>query len=227
MSKSVRNYWIKYGTNRNKLKLIYNGFRFDKNRGRKSGKKLKKIVITNISRIIPYKGHRFLICLVENIVKKRSNIYFEVLGDTLPSYNNYFKELQNLIIIKNLENHIKFNGFHKEISTFLEKTNFFIHTPIEPDPLPTVIIEAIKMKIPIISTPLGGAKEILNNGINGLMIDSNNVEKSANKIIDYINDVDLQNRHVNLSINFVKENFNFNRFETSIIDTVELYLSGN
>ena len=31
---------------------------------------------------------------------------------------------------------------------FLDKSHFFIHTPISPDPFPTVIFEAIESKTP-------------------------------------------------------------------------------
>ena len=46
-----------------------------------------------------------------------------------------------------------------------------IHCPVSPDPLPTVIFEAIECETPVIYTDLGGAYEILDSGKNGVSID--------------------------------------------------------
>jgi len=51
----------------------------------------------------------------------------------------------------------------------LAKSDLFFHPSIAPDPLPTVLFEAIKMKVPVVATELGGAVEILDNGNCGLL----------------------------------------------------------
>ena len=95
-------------------------------------------------------------------------------------------------------------------------SNFFIHTPISPDPFPTVIFEAIQSKTPVICTDNGGAKEILNDFSNGLLIDYNNIKKSTQLILNYINDLDRQKKNVNDSMNFILENFNYEIFSKKL-----------
>ena len=98
VSNSVRNYWIDNGLLK-KIKTIYNGFNFNF----QSKKKLSEseLVFCNISRIIPYKGHVFLIELFYELSKYKNDLILNIIGDTLPAYKSYYDNLkekyQNII----------------------------------------------------------------------------------------------------------------------------------
>ena len=70
------------------------------------------------------------------------------------------------------------------------------HSSITPDSLPTVLFEAIKMRVPVAATDLAGAVEILDNGNCGLLLPLNNVKKAAHMINDYINDEKLKTSNI-------------------------------
>tara|TARA_X000000950_G_scaffold227085_1_gene274074 strand:+ start:731 stop:1861 length:1131 start_codon:yes stop_codon:yes gene_type:complete len=215
VSNSTSDFWLKNGVNKNKMSVLHNGFDFKF----LSKKNLndKKIVFTNISRIIPYKGHLFLIELFKKIFEFRDDIILQIVGDTLPAYNNYFEKLKSIAIKEKINKKIIFLGFKNNIKSILNKTNFFIHTPIHPDPFPTVIFEAIESGTPVVFTNKGGAKEILDDSKNGLQIDFDNIEKSTQSILNYINDKDQQLNNIEDSIKFVSKNFNKDIFSKKLI----------
>ena len=177
-------FWTMNGLDKSKAKIIYNGFNIKKSKSKILSN--NKIVFTSISRIIPYKGHSLLIKIFEMLCKKNNNIYLQIIGDTLPEYQKYFDELKIDIKKRGLNNKIKFLGFREDVISILNKSNFFIHTPLSPDPLPTVIFEAIKCKTPVITNKMGGAYEILDQGNNGLIIKNDLVEESIENIISYL-----------------------------------------
>ena len=220
VSNSTRDFWIKKGVIQKKITVINNGFNFDFS----STKKISghKIVFTNISRIIPYKGHLFLIELFRKIVEKRKDIVLQIVGDTLPNYNEYLNQLKLKVEEYEIKSNIIFLGYKDDVKSILSKSNFFIHTPISPDPFPTVIFEAIQSKIPVICTDNGGASEILNDFKNGLLVDFSNIEKSAQLILNYIKNLSLQNNNVEDAIKFVSKNYNkeiFSKKITALIST--------
>ncbi len=214
VSNSTRDFWIKKGLVHNKIIVINNGFSFDFS----STKKIvnSKIVFTSISRIIPYKGHLFLIELFNEILKERKDLIVQMVGDTLPYYKNYLNKLKSKVKGYKIEKNIIFLGHRNDIKSILDKSHFFIHAPITPDPLPTVIFEAIQSKTPVICTDNGGAREILNDFSSGLLIDYNNIKKSTQLILNYINDLDRQKKNVNDSMNFILENFNYEIFSKKL-----------
>ena len=52
-----------------------------------------------------------------------------------------------------------------------------------PDPLPTVVLEAMQYGLPVIATAQGGALEMVEEHTTGIFIPLNDYEKAANKII--------------------------------------------
>jgi len=218
VSKSVYDFWIINGLRKSKTKIIYNGFSIKKSKSKIFNN--DKTIFTSISRIIPYKGHSLMIRIFDMLCKKNKNIYLQIVGDTLPEYQKYLNELKLDIKKRGLNNKIKFLGFREDIVSILDKSNFFIHTPISSDPLPTVIFEAIICKTPVITNNLGGAYEILNQGNNGLIIKNDFVKESVEKILSFLDNKKQQNANVEKAFNYVCDNFSQEQFKRKILNSI-------
>jgi glycosyltransferase involved in cell wall biosynthesis len=215
VSNSVKSHWLK-NINEHKIERVYNGIEYKK---MDSIIKLEKdqgdFVITSVARLIPYKGHMYLIEIADQLIKKSSKFKFLIVGDTLPSYSSYEKSIKQKVKDLGLENKIKFLGFRNDISSILKQSDLFIHPAIAPDPLPTVLFESLYNNLPSVATNLGGAIEILDNGNNGLLIPYNDPKKAANLINEYCTNTKLQKKHLenskkNFKINFSSESFSKN-----------------
>jgi glycosyltransferase involved in cell wall biosynthesis len=215
VSNSVKNHWLK-NINEKKIERIYNGIIFKKTDSLiKLERDQDDFVITSVARLIPYKGHGYLIDIADELVKKSTKFKFLIVGDTLSSYVSYEKSVKQKVKDIGLENQIKFLGFRNDISSILKQSDLFIHPAIAPDPLPTVLFESLYNDLPSVATNLGGAIEILDNGNNGLLIPHNNPKKAANLIYEYCSNNKLQKKHLenskkNFKINFSSESFNKN-----------------
>ena len=214
VSNSTRDFWIKKGVVNNKIMVINNGFNFDFSSIKKEVN--DKVVFTSISRIIPYKGHLFLIELFNKILKERKDVILQIVGDTLPYYENYFNKLKSKVKGYKIEKNIIFLGHRNDIKSILYQSDFFIHSPITPDPFPTVIFEAIESKTPVVFSDNGGASEILNQSQNGLLIDHNDIKKSTQLILNYIDDIDLQKRNIDNAVKFISDNFKIQIFSKKL-----------
>ena len=104
----------------------------------------------------------------------------------------------------------------KNLQKYLKKSNFFIHCPIKPDPLPTVVFEGIESGTPVIFTNLGGSYEILDSGKNGLSIDHHSVKKSVENILEFFENTFEQEKNVMNAKSFVEKNFSKNLFNDSL-----------
>ena len=215
VSNSVKNHWQK-NIDKDKIKRVYNGILFEKtNSSNEINRYSDGFIITSVARLIPYKGHMYLIEIANELIKKSTKFKFLIVGDTLPSYVNYEKKLNQKVEELGFENYIKFLGFRNDISNILKQSDLFIHPAISPDPLPTVLFESLYNDLPSVATNLGGAIEILDNGNNGLLIPYNEPKKAANLIYEYSINFKLQKQHLenskkNFQINFSSELFNKN-----------------
>ena len=179
VSNSVKKHWRKHINDKN-IERIYNGIIFSKT---DSLVELERdqddFVITSVARIIPYKGHGYLIDIANELIKKSTKFKILIVGDTLSSYVSYEKSVKQKVKDLGLEDQIKFLGFREDVSSILKQSDLFIHPAIAPDPLPTVLFESLHNDLPTAATNLGGAIEILDNGNNGLLIPYNDSEKSS------------------------------------------------
>ena len=215
VSNSVKKHWLKYIDDK-KIERIYNGIIFSKTNSLiKLERDQDDFVITSVARIIPYKGHGYLIDIANELIKKSTKFKFLIVGDTLSSYVSYEKSVKQKVKDLGLEDQIKFLGFREDVSSILKQSDLFIHPAIAPDPLPTVLFESLHNDLPSVATNLGGAIEILDNGNNGLLIPYNDPKKAANLINEYCANTKLQKKHLenskkNFKINFSSESFNKN-----------------
>ena len=213
VSNSVNKHWLKYIHDK-KIERIYNGIVFKKTDSIiKLERDQEDFVITNVARLIPYKGHRYLIDIAVELIKKSSKFKFLIVGDTLSSYLSYENGVKQKVKDLGLEHQIKFLGFREDVSSILKQSDLFIHPAISPDPLPTVLFESLHNDLPSVATNLGGAIEILDNGNNGLLIPYNDPNKAANLIYEYSTNFKLKKNHLenskkNFKINFSPESFN-------------------
>ena len=220
VSNSVKNHWLK-NIDELKIERVYNGILF-----KKIGSIIKPendqddFVITSVARLIPYKGHKYLIDIADELIKKSNKFKFLIVGDTLPSYASYEKSLKQKVKDLGLENQIKFLGFREDVSSILKQSDLFIHPAIAPDPLPTVLFEALYNDLPSVATNLGGAIEILDNGNNGLLFPYNDSKKAADLISEYCVNIKLQKEHLNNSKKNFKINFSTESFNKNILKEV-------
>ena len=225
VSNSVKKHWLKYIDDK-KIERIYNGIIFSKT---DSLVELERdqddFVITSVARIIPYKGHGYLIDIANELIKKSTKFKFLIVGDTLSSYVSYEKSVKQKVKDLGLENQIKFLGFREDVSSILKQSDLFIHPAIAPDPLPTVLFESLHNDLPSVATNLGGAIEILDNGNCGLLVPHNNEIIAADLINDYFENEKLKRLNIEKAIEHSNKHFSPKQFNKNILEIIKITLA--
>jgi glycosyltransferase involved in cell wall biosynthesis len=226
VSNSVAKHWQPY-LKKNQLLTVYNGIIFPVTKApvitkRKIG---QNITVTSIARLIPYKGHKYFIEVAKELFKLNNQYQFLIVGDTFPGYEPYEEELKTLVSEYDLHQNIHFLGYRTDVEAVLSKSDLFFHPSIAPDPLPTVLFEAIKLKVPLVATELGGAVEILDNGNCGLLVPHNNPKKAADLINDYFKDEKLKILNIEKAIEYTDKHFSTTQFKKNILDIFKITLS--
>lgn len=133
----------------------------------------KKITIGVVSMLAPWKGiHQIPIWaslfekeLIEFGVETIT-IYGGAIYKTAGEHEKYQQQIK--MLNKKFQNSlIRFYGSEKPEQIFSD-IDLIIHTSIDPEPFGRVIVEAFGANVPVISTSLGGAGELVKNGSNGL-----------------------------------------------------------
>lgn len=156
-----------------------------------------KIVISIIARIVPIKNHILLVEAADLLKKQFGNFKVIVVGD------GYLKqELNDLILKRDLTEYFEFAGFSNELEKYYGMSDIVALTSLN-EGLPTVIIEAMAAGIPVVSTDVGGVSDLIKDNDTGLLVESGNPERLAEKLYLLCSNPDLRNRLGSSGRNYV------------------------
>ncbi|PPR35005.1 MAG: O-antigen biosynthesis glycosyltransferase WbnH [Alphaproteobacteria bacterium MarineAlpha6_Bin4] len=165
------------GVSEKKIEVIYNGIKLKKNKKNRTNNNFGIVIIANL---IPYKNHAMLLKALNNIKKKLPNnwkLYCIGRDDGIK---------RNL---KNLSKKLKIiNNIHWIETLKLEKILINCDLGIlcsKEEGFPNAILEYFSYKLPVISSDVGGCREIIKNNKNGILLKKNNYEELS-KAIFYI-----------------------------------------
>ena len=133
-------------------------------------------------RIISWKGIKEFISAAEIVFKLVPESSAFIVGDRSDGESLYYQEVLDLISKKKLNDKIILTGFRTDISALMKIMNVVVHASTEPEPFGLVLIEAMAMAKPVISTNIGGPIDIVDDGKTGLLIDSMDFQTMAQAI---------------------------------------------
>lgn len=147
-----------------KVFYIYNGVPTSECPSRKAINSTIKVVC--VASITERKGQRFIIDALKLFEPSSlPNVHFTMVGD-----GEIRNELEKEVREHNLSNSVNFAGVTTNVDQYLRMSDIYI-LPSEDEGLPMAIIEAMRSGLPIVSTPVGGIPEMIDDGVNGLLID--------------------------------------------------------
>ena len=140
----------------------------------------KKKIILSIGRLTKQKNFKYLVNEFFLFNKQNDDYCLCILGD-----GEERKEIETLIKSKNLSKKVFLLGHVKNVYNYIKESEIFVLSSLWEDP-GFVLIEAGLGNLFIISSDCpNGPKEILNNGINGILYESNYLNSLSNSLIKY------------------------------------------
>jgi len=124
-----------------------------------------------IGRLTKQKNFKFLINCFNILCKKHGDFTLDIFGD-----GDQKKELEKLIIEKNLEKKVFLRGYKQNIDEYIRDAHCFVLTSLWEDPGFVLIEAAINNTLILSSNCETGPKEILQNMKNSFVFESNNSE---------------------------------------------------
>ena len=166
INKEIENNLIKMEVNETKIDLIPNGTDIVNVNSRRTKKiDLKNINILFVGRLIAHKRVDIILRLVHHFRNSSLNIKASLVGDG-PDKDRLKELAYKLNIIEN----IKFLGYKSSPDTFEEMINhdLLVH-PSAMEGFSNSIAESMSIGLPVISSNVGAAPDIIKNGENGFI----------------------------------------------------------
>lgn len=112
---------------------------------------------------------------------------------------------------------IVFAGWHGEevLRDYFDLSSVVVVPSVCFDSFPTVNLQAFARKKPVVATCFGGSKEIVENGVNGFIVNPFDIVNLSNKIIELINNHDMAVEFGKRGYQIVSDKFNLKKMVDS------------
>ena len=158
----------------------------------------KPVSFLQISNFVEKKGHIYTIKAFKEHLDSTNSNDILIFGGSGPLYDEMNKLSNDLKLHQN----IRFIGLVDkfQVKELMEQAHFFVHHSVtasngDTEGLPTVLMEAMAMNLPCISTFHAGIPEIITSGQNGLLVKERDIENMAKAFSD-IKKLDCEPRSI-------------------------------
>lgn len=142
------------------------------------------IIIGKIARLFHLKGHCYLIETAAAIIAEYPQAYFLLVGDGILN-----GPLRQRVRELGIEKNFIFAGLiePQEIPRYINAMDIVVHLSLR-EGLPRVVPQAFLLKRPVVAYDIDGAKDIIDEGINGFLVPPKAIEELRLKIVQLITD---------------------------------------
>jgi glycosyltransferase involved in cell wall biosynthesis len=132
--------------------------------------------ITTIGSLVDKKGHDLAIETVAELKNSGIDVVLNILGEG-PNRT----KLEGLIEKFELSDRIFLKGNVDDPENFLQNSSLYLHTASY-EPFGLVLLEAMACGLPVVCTDGGGNRDLIEDGINGFMVNERDPKRLADKI---------------------------------------------
>ncbi|MFC4768601.1 glycosyltransferase family 4 protein [Effusibacillus consociatus] len=147
-----------------------------------------KMVIICPARLVPYKGQRYLLEALAELIKVRDDFVCRFAGG-----GQQRAELEQITQQLNLQNHVQFLGNRNDILYLLKQADLFV-LPSLVENHSLAVMEAQLLELPVITTRVGGNTELVTHLHTGILVEPRNSQELYQAILMLMNDPDLRNK---------------------------------
>ena len=180
-----------------------------------------------IGRFVPTKGFDVLLRACHALVRSGLELRLTLAGD-----GSRMPQLRRLVGRLGLGGRVSFPGFvpHDRISDlFLNADLFVMPCVVDPagnrDGLPTVILEALLHRVPVVATDVSGIGEIIQDGVTGFLVPQRDVQALADAIARTVADGKRAVEMAERGRTRVREDFNALRNHRRLLELYQEVLS--
>jgi len=124
--------------------------------------------LISVSRLEPVKNIESVLRVVAKLKKENKLIKYNILGEGI-----LMEHLKQLVIDLDIGKEVSFYGFHSDPYPFLLQADLYLLTSFS-EGFSNSLVEAMYAGIPSLSTRTGAAEEIIQDGVNGWLVEVDN-----------------------------------------------------
>lgn len=153
-----------------------------------------------ISYLRAYKGHEYFIEAAALLRMRAKDVTFLVVGEGPEEV-----ALRERIAARGVTETVRMLGFRKDLLNIFRSLDLFVMPSVEADTIPQVLMQALAMGLPVISTNVGSIPDVIQEGVTGCVVPPRDAAALALRIEALLNDEGLRRTMGRNGRNLVRE----------------------
>ncbi len=223
ISEQIKQHWVEKGLDSKKIDVVYNVYQSgdddalpDNDIPSMSEYDGYKIIF--VGRLIECKGIPFLVKGFEQIINNNINAKLFLVGDGEDE-----NKLKEYISELNIKQHVVFFDYKTNPQAFIRKADLLV-LPSSEEGFGRVLLEAMDVGTPVIGTRIGGIPEIIEHGINGLLVDYGDIEALKNSIIKILKNNSLREKLIQGGYETINSKFCVETYQEKLENIYDSFL---
>jgi glycosyltransferase involved in cell wall biosynthesis len=142
-------------------------------------------VVAIVGRLHKVKGHEYFLQAAKKVLEDYQKVTFLVVGD-----GELMEPLKEMSRDLEIEDRVVFMGYSDSVSKVLQEVDIKVISSIS-EGIPLTLFEAMNAALPVVSTDVGGIKEILEEGKTGFLVPPKDPDALAEKVLLLLNEKEL------------------------------------
>lgn len=152
-------------------------------------------------RLIERKGIMTLLDAFDQVLKVDSDIHLWILGD-----GELFDEVKKKIADLKIKENVSLVGLVQNPYDYFDMADICVFPSHQGDGLMGTVLESMAAGKPVITTTRNGNEDVIINGVNGVLVESQNPEAIASAILDLVKNYEVRLRIGQKAQEFIAEN---------------------
>jgi glycosyltransferase involved in cell wall biosynthesis len=142
-------------------------------------------VIIQVSRLEKWKGHLLHLEALSKLREQPNWLCWMVGGPQRPHEDEYYAAIQQKASQLGLSHRVCFLGQRSDVAPLLAAADIHCQPNLSPEPFGIAFIEALNAGLPVVTTKMGAALEIIDNSC-GILVEPNDASALANALAHLI-----------------------------------------
>lgn len=148
----------------------------------------ENVLVGMVGRFSHWKGQTHFLRAAALVAQAHPAARFALVGGVFPGQEGLVTQARQLAVDLGLAEKVIFSDFRNDIPAVLMAYDIFVLPSTEPDPFPTVVLEAMAAGRPVVANAHGGSIEMVRDKETGYLVDPGDSSAMADAISRLIGD---------------------------------------
>jgi glycosyltransferase involved in cell wall biosynthesis len=172
-----------------------------------------------VARLQRWKGVHVLVDAMALVRESRPHAHCVVVGGSHHLESGYLAEVERQVAVLGLEQHVTFAGLQANVPEWMQAMDVVVHAS-DREPFGIVVVEAMALGKPVIAGSEGGPREILTDGVDGLLVPYGDSAALAAALRRYLDDPQFAQR-VGVAARRRAADFSAPRYAENVISALQ------